>query len=223
MTSFNIYEYATQRQIDNFKPTFLYIKRHTVTGLMYFGKTIKIGSKFVTYLGSGKHWVSHINNHGTEFVENIWYCYFTDIYSLVETAVNLSKNMDILSSEMFLNLKEETGLDGSFSPITELTKLKLSIAGKGKKKPKRTEEHIENWKKTNIGKSRRGSGPKGKSYYTNGLIEVLSTTPMDGFEKGRLKRKFYTNGVIERMFLITDDIPTGFTLGRLIRHDSCRI
>lgn len=40
MTSFNIYNYATQSQIDNFKPTFLYLKQHSVTGKLYFGKTV---------------------------------------------------------------------------------------------------------------------------------------------------------------------------------------
>ncbi len=52
MTSFNIYDFATQKQIDSFTPTYLYIKRHTVTGKLYFGKTVKTGSSFDRYLGS---------------------------------------------------------------------------------------------------------------------------------------------------------------------------
>ena len=45
MSSENIYT--------NFKPTFLYIKQHTVTGKLYFGKTTQNPE---TYLGSGTYW-----------------------------------------------------------------------------------------------------------------------------------------------------------------------
>jgi hypothetical protein len=43
-----------------FKPTFLYIKTHSVTGLKYFGKTTKDPFR---YKGSGVYWVRHLKVH----------------------------------------------------------------------------------------------------------------------------------------------------------------
>lgn len=52
-----------------YTPTYLYIKQHTITGKLYFGKTIKDPEK---YMGSGTHWKRHINKHGKEHVETLW-------------------------------------------------------------------------------------------------------------------------------------------------------
>jgi hypothetical protein len=93
------------------KPTYLYIKQHTKTGLKYFGKTTKEDP--VTYLGSGLHWKRHIKKHG-EFVETIWYKLFTDEKSLIEYALNFSKENNIVESKEWANLKNENGLDGGF-------------------------------------------------------------------------------------------------------------
>lgn len=45
-----------------FRPTFLYIKQHTITGKLYFGKTSKNLDKMLSYKGSGKYWLDHIKN-----------------------------------------------------------------------------------------------------------------------------------------------------------------
>lgn len=76
MSSFNIYDHVNQNTIDRFKPTYLYIKRHKVTGLLYFGKTT---SKNVEkYNGSDTYWGRHLKVHGYN-IETLWYCLFTDI------------------------------------------------------------------------------------------------------------------------------------------------
>jgi len=41
-----------------FQPTYLYIKQHTKTGKLYFGKT---GNDPEKYLGSGTRWKRHLN------------------------------------------------------------------------------------------------------------------------------------------------------------------
>lgn len=58
-----------------FTPTYLYIKRHTITGKLYFGKTIQNPE---IYLGSGLKWKRHIRKHGIREVETLWYCLFTE-------------------------------------------------------------------------------------------------------------------------------------------------
>jgi hypothetical protein len=100
----------TQLHKDNFKPTYLYIKQHTETGKLYFGKTTR--KNVERYTGSGIHWGRHITAHGKDKVVTLWYCLFTDIETLVETAVAMSDIMDITGSNNWLNFKPESGLDG---------------------------------------------------------------------------------------------------------------
>ena len=100
----------TQLHRDNFKPTYLYIKQHTETGKLYFGKTTK--KNVERYTGSGIHWGRHISAHGKDKVVTLWYCLYTDIEILVETALVMSAIMDITESTDWLNFKPESGLDG---------------------------------------------------------------------------------------------------------------
>ena len=100
----------TQLHIDHFKPTFLYIKQHSETGKLYFGKTSR--KNVEQYTGSGIHWGRHISLHGKDKVVTLWYCLYTDIYTLVNTAIAMSELMDITESDNWLNFKPESGLDG---------------------------------------------------------------------------------------------------------------
>ena len=91
-------------------PTFLYIKQHSVTGLKYFGKTIKDPYK---YKGSGKHWVRHIKKHGTEHIETLWVSTpFIDSELISEYALTFSKEHNIVESKDWANLMEENGQSG---------------------------------------------------------------------------------------------------------------
>ena len=124
----------SQLHRDNFKPTFLYIKQHTETGKLYFGKTTK--KNVERYTGSGIHWGRHTTAHGKDKVVTLWYCLFTDIETLVGTAVTMSEIMDITGSDDWLNFKPENGLDGgSFKGFN-------GWAGK-----RHSPEHIEKLKK----------------------------------------------------------------------------
>lgn len=99
------------------KPTYLYIKEHTKTGLKYFGKTYKHHPD--DYLGSGKYWKKHIKKHGEEFVETTWCQLFTDEKELTEFAINFSQENNIVESDKWANLKNENGLDGGFDKHTK--------------------------------------------------------------------------------------------------------
>ena len=92
-----------------FKPKYLYIKQHSVTGLMYFGTTHRNPIK---YLGSGKYWLRHINKHGKEHVVTLWHELFTNKDELVQFATQFSKDLNIVKSKSWANLKDENGLDG---------------------------------------------------------------------------------------------------------------
>lgn len=92
-----------------FKPTYLYIKQHAITGKLYFGKTIKNPEK---YTGSGLHWKRHITKHGKEHIQTLWFCLFYDKDSIVDFALNFSEQQHIVESEEWLNQIIENAIDG---------------------------------------------------------------------------------------------------------------
>ena len=134
--------------MQEFMPTWLYIKKHNITGLRYFGKTIKTNPE--KYNGSGKYWKSHLRTHGND-VSTIWCELFTDRETLVEYALSFSKDNNIFESKDWANLKFENGLDGGHSgvPRSETTKRKLSIINTGRMHSSDTKEKISS---SNIGK-----------------------------------------------------------------------
>lgn len=125
------------------KPTYLYIKQHSLTGMKYFGKTIKDPYK---YNGSGKYWTKHIKKHGIEYITTLWVSDpFIDT-SIVEFALNFSHVNNIIESKEWANLILENGLDGGETgnkgkPRSKSTKLKISKALTG---ISRSAEHSAN-------------------------------------------------------------------------------
>ena len=95
----------------NFKPTYLYIKQHSVTGKLYFGKTIRNPEK---YNGSGVRWKYHIRKYGTDKIVTLWYCLFLDQESCTEFAELCSNQWNITESIDWLNLSIENGIDGDY-------------------------------------------------------------------------------------------------------------
>lgn len=130
--------------MDQFKPTYLYVKQHKITGLLYFGKTTRTGKSFEKYNGSGKHWSPHIKKHGVKHVETLWYCLFLDKDELVKFALMCSYQWDIVNAKnsngkkIWANQKIEDGLMGGFPPgfgnggkRTAKTRAKTSATLKG--------------------------------------------------------------------------------------------
>lgn len=142
--------------VQPFKPTFLYIKKHSVTGKLYFGKTTDKDP--IKYPGSGTYWKNHIKKHGKHLVETIWFCLFYDRAECVKFSLNFSEQENIVLSDEWLNLIPENGLRGGGRPgkrgplskeeilrrrelrrirgtdiVTEETRQKLSKAAKGKR------------------------------------------------------------------------------------------
>lgn len=119
----------------NFRPTFLYIKQHNVTGLKYFGKTIE--SDPIKYKGSGKHWLRHLKKYGND-VTTIWYQLFIDKDQLTNFALSFSQKNNIVESREWANLKPEDGLCGGgvkgikLGPMSEEHKQKIRDSVKKK-------------------------------------------------------------------------------------------
>lgn len=137
-----------------FKPTYLCIKQHSITKKLYFCKTTINHDKMLAYKGSGHYWINHINKHGREYVETIWYCLYYDKDECEKFALNFSIQENIVESDAWANLKFETGTDGGGCPgrcgnkpgfrHSEESKKKISESGKLKPKGvKLTNEHKE--------------------------------------------------------------------------------
>lgn len=92
-----------------FKTTWLYVKRHKSTGLMYFGKTTKDPYK---YRGSGKYWLRHLKAHGYD-IETLFAMSFDCPKELSEFANAFSRENMIVESESWANLRDENGFDGA--------------------------------------------------------------------------------------------------------------
>lgn len=92
-----------------FKTTWLYVKRHKSTGLMYFGKTTKDPYK---YSGSGKYWLRHLKAHGYD-IETLFAKSFDCPDQLAEFADKFSSEHMISKSEAWANLRDENGFDGA--------------------------------------------------------------------------------------------------------------
>lgn len=142
-----------------FAPTWLYVKQHRVTGLKYFGKTIRDPFK---YNGSGRYWKQHIKIHGKD-IDTIWCELFDNEQHLVEFAEFFSKHYNIVNAtdsfgkKIWANEIPENGLQGGQnagfpSPLKGIKQPHVSLALKGKSRPehskimsgrKQTEDHVK--------------------------------------------------------------------------------
>ncbi len=93
------------------RPTYLYIKTQTSTGLKYFGKTI---SDPIKYSGSGTVWLRYLKKHGYEHTTTLLNDGnpYTDAKLLTEAASKFSEDNDIVKSAEWANLMPETGFTG---------------------------------------------------------------------------------------------------------------
>lgn len=122
---------------------YLYVKQHKITGLKYFGRTIKNPFK---YKGSGTHWNRHLKKHGFD-IETIEVYGFDDQETCTKFAIKFSNENMIVESKLWANEVPENGVAGGGATywknkvFTEEHKAKLSKAHQNKIM---TEEHKKN-------------------------------------------------------------------------------
>lgn len=184
------------------KPTFLYIKQHSITGMLYFGKTIRNPEK---YLGSGKYWTSHIATHGKQYVVNLWYCMFCNSTDLEEFALLFSRQEDIVKSTDWANLCEENGLHGGVGTtngrrLTQQHKDKIAKGNTGKIVTQHTRDKLSDSNRrrgspsletrAKMSERRRSSlFNKNKRWWTDGVnnIQAVSQPNGDYWRLGRTR------------------------------------
>ena len=94
----------------------LYVKKHTTTGLSYFGQTTAKDPH--KYKGSGVYWRNHLKVHGN-LVETKIIATFTDKEGCKKFAKQFSLDNNIVNSIEWANLKIET-IDGGWDHINSL-------------------------------------------------------------------------------------------------------
>lgn len=88
--------------------TYLYHKKHNVTGLNYFGKTTR---NPYTYTGSGVYWKKHLDKHGKD-IETVQVWQYEDLEECKKFAIDFSIKNNIVESTDWANLVIENGIDG---------------------------------------------------------------------------------------------------------------
>jgi len=137
---------------NNFKPTFIYIKKCGHCDLKYFGMTTKLDP--IKYKGSGTFWMSHLKKHKCrDKVITLFYRRFTDQRKCVRFSILFSKIANIVNSDKWANLIIEDGLNnGVSSPnITPDIRKRMSESHFGSK---HTEERKKNISESLAGKSK---------------------------------------------------------------------
>jgi hypothetical protein len=176
--------------------TYLMIKRHQDTGLMYFCKTATRDP--LKYHGSGKYWKKHLKLHGTN-VDTLWYQYFTDKDDLVEFALFFSEIYNIVSAthcgkKIWANEVPEDGLQGGqnrgmVSPLKGIKQPHVSTALTGRKRPnhsklltgrKQSEEHIRNRADSLRGKSKTKEHGENISNAKKGILNPKVSMALKG-------------------------------------------
>jgi hypothetical protein len=154
--------------------TYLYIKEHNVTGLRYFGKTVRDPNK---YHGSGSYWKKHIAKHGKD-IKTVWTKQFDDLVECEEFALAFSDLFDIVESSEWANLIAEDSKGGGMPPGRP-------SALKGRKRP----EHADKMRVAMLGEC---NGMFGKEPWNKGLVGLqtgpnpLKGHPGNQFGKGNL-------------------------------------
>lgn len=173
-----------------FKPTWLYVKQHKITGLKYFGKTVKKDP--IKYKGSGKYWNSHIIKYGEDNVVTLWCHLYTSKEELTDDAISFSIYHNIVLSDEWANLVPENGLWGSGGVVgvkrTKETCERIGAKSRGRKWPEQSKKNFKKPKSPEhtqkLAKIR-----KGKLWWNNGELCTMSRIqPGIEWVRGRLKK-----------------------------------
>jgi len=183
----------------DFPPTALLVMQHNITGLKYFCKTSLL-YRIYSYKGSGIRWNNHLKVHGKDITVGVMGVY-TDKQRCLEVAKKYSADNDIVNSNEWANLVEETGMKGA--------------SMKGERNPfygkKHTPETAEYLRQQKIGKSvNKGAyrSPENRAKISaslkgrkNPIVSKALTgrkLPQETIEKMKESRKGYTHSMETR-------------------------
>lgn len=187
-----------------FKPTYLYVKTHLDTGLQYFGKTVKDSH---TYLGSGTRWLKHLNRHGHNVKTEI-IGYFEDFEQCKNAALEFSKKHNIVKSNKWANLMEET-LDGGFIPASTRPAVRARASATAREK-----QSLKGWAPSIKSAKAKGTfftlGMLGKKHSNEAKVKISKAVA--GKSNGSYGRfKFFNpNNLTQYVKVFPENCPHGW-------------
>lgn len=210
---------------------YLYVKQHSVTGLKYFGKTVK---NPLSYKGSGKYWLNHIRKHGVEHVVTVRVWSFVNEYDCRSFALTYSHTNNIVESKEWANMIVEDGvntppshlLKGKSRPDHVREKIRQGHLGK-----KLSATHIENLRISHRGKkqcyehiAKKVASRKGYRHSADTRQRISDgqrhRTMADAAKRHLSQmhqgKKWFNDGISSRQFF-PEEVPEGWALGRLHR------
>lgn len=119
---------------------YVYIKTHNKTGLKYLGKTTSPNPH--TYKGSGIYWTSHIKKHGYD-VTTVILKECESKEEVTHWGLYYSKLWDIVASNEWANLVEESGSGGYIYSWTDAQKKEASDRNKGQVSLNKNKTYVE--------------------------------------------------------------------------------
>lgn len=127
--------------MQEFKPTWLYVKSCDHCGLRYFGKTVKADP--VAYKGSGVEWRQHLKKYAASHTTD-WKRLFKKSEVCKRFAIKFSIDNDIIASKLWANLCIENGVDvGSRGMVMTIEQReRVSLAHIGNRHTKEAKEKI---------------------------------------------------------------------------------
>jgi len=174
------------------KPTYLYLKKHNQTGLKYFGKTVRNPE---SYAGSGVYWNHHLKKHGDD-VSTVWTKPFTDKKELVKYALDYSKKHNIVESSDYANLKDEDGLMGGDTGLTEQGRMKIKASSKAHR---HSEEAIQKIKEARAKQKPTMLGKKHSAETIQKIKEARAKQqPRIGYSWSAEQRAKFKSVILER-------------------------
>lgn len=108
---------------------YLYVKTHNKTGLKYLGKTERDPQK---YKGSGKYWRRHIKKYGYDVTTEVL-LESNSLQEISETGLYYSELWNIVDSEKWANMRNETGDGGDTSKFIDYEKRTQTFINSGYK------------------------------------------------------------------------------------------
>ena len=171
---------------------YLYVKQHNITGLKYFGKTIRNPFE---YNGSGLYWQRHLKIHGKKHIKTLEVWGFDNQESCTQFAIRFSQDNDIVESKEWANIRIENGKDGGGNNTGEKNsfygkthsdefKQKQSIRMKNRIVSDETKEKL---KLSHIGRPKRKMPERfsvsirkshiGRKWWNNGIEEKFQKEP----------------------------------------------
>jgi hypothetical protein len=161
--------------VQPFTPTWLYLKQHNITGLKYFGKTIRDPMK---YVGSGVVWARHLKKHGCN-ITTVWTKLFTDKDELTQFAIQYSKDHNIVESKEYANLVLEDGLMGGDTGISDAGRKIISEKSKKQRHTEATKQKIREARK-------KQANPRlGKKHSAETIEKIRQKRALQIMPKGR--------------------------------------